>query len=115
MKRIIQGLVLATLITTAQASPFPGNGDPVELPPVWTHADNQTGPVTGSSFPGNGDPVELAAQSTYADAHAGEPNTMVGSAIAGNGDPVSLDSLSTYADRYAMELGAASRQAALSE
>jgi hypothetical protein len=27
MKRIIQGLVLATLISTAQASPFPAGAD----------------------------------------------------------------------------------------
>ena len=34
-----QALVLATLISTAQASPFPGNGDPVELPALSTYAD----------------------------------------------------------------------------
>jgi len=75
MKRIIQGLVLATLISTAQASPFPGNGDPVSLP----------------------------AESTYADRFAGEVHVGLDSAIAGNGDPVSLPALSTYADQFATD------------
>jgi hypothetical protein len=73
MKRIIQGLVLATLISTAQASPFPDNGDPVNLPAHWTYADRHAGESNtqeGSAFPDNGDPVNLPAQSTYADRFA---------------------------------------------
>ena len=89
MKRIIQGLVLATLVTTAQASPFPAgaDGELVALPAQWTYADRNpvTGNMTGSSFP------------------------------AGDSELVALPAQSTYADRYAMEIGGASRQAALSE
>ena len=72
MKRIIQGLVLATLITTAQASPFPADGEPVALDAQSTYADRNAdkGIATGSSFPGDGEPVALAAQSTYADRYA---------------------------------------------
>jgi len=106
MKSIIQGLVLATLISTAQASPFPGNGDPVSLPPEWTYADRNAGEgdvQLGSAIPGNGDPVSLAAESTYADAHAGEGNMQVGSAFPDNGDPISLPALSTYADQFATD------------
>ena len=106
MKRIIQGLVLATLISTAQASPFPGNGDPVELPAQWTYADRHAGEgnmQVGSAIPGNGDPVELPALSTYADRFAGEGDVQLGSAIPGNGDPVELPALSTYADQFATD------------
>ncbi|MGZ9080380.1 MAG: hypothetical protein ACXW2A_18820 [Burkholderiales bacterium] len=105
MKRIIQGLVLASLFSVAQASPFPGNGDPVFLEPEWTHAERSAGQddgmKLGSAIPGNGDPVELPALSTYADAHVNEPNMQAGSAIPGNGDPVELPALSTYADSFA--------------
>ena len=106
MKRIIQGLVLATLISTAQASPFPGNGDPVELPAQWTYADRHAGEGNmqmGSAIPGNGDPVELSALSTYADRCAGEVQVGLASAIPGNGDPVELPALSTYADQFATD------------
>lgn len=59
MKRIIQGLVLATLISTAQASPFPADGETIfSVPAEWT----------------------------YADRHAGEPNILVGSAFPASGD-----------------------------
>jgi hypothetical protein len=114
MKRIIQGLVLATLISTAQASPFPGNGDPVSLPAQWTYADRHAGGDNmqmGSAIPGNGDPVSLPALSTYADRFAGEVHVGLDSAIAGNGDPVSLPALSTYADQFATDRA---RQAAAS-
>ena len=102
MKRLVQAFVLATLVSAAQASPFPGNGDPVGVSPQWTHADRyaSAGDVSGSSIPGNGDPVALPARSTYSDVHAGESNMQVGSAFPGNGDPVSLPSHSTYADRF---------------
>ena len=106
MKRIIQGLILATLISTAQASPFPGNGDPVSLPVQWTYADRHAGEVVGdmgSAIPGNGDPVSLPVESTYADRFAGEVIVDMGSAIPGNGDPVSLPTESTYADRFATD------------
>ena len=58
MTRIIQGLVLATLISAAQAqeSPFPKN-------------------VGG----------DLKPLSTYADAHAADANRQVSSAIPGDG------------------------------
>ena len=122
MKRIIQGLVLATLISTAQASPFPGNGDPVTLPALSSYADRHAGEgnaQSGSAIPGNGDPVSLSTESTYADANAVAPSTMVGSAIPGNGDPVSVPAWSTYADSFATDraqhAGIASEAAALSE
>ena len=54
-------------------------------------------------FPGNGDPVGVPPRSTYSDVHAGESNMQVGSAFAGNGDPVSIPTHSTYADRFATE------------
>jgi hypothetical protein len=114
MKRIIQGLVLATLISTAQASPFPDNGDPVSLPVQWTYADRHAGEVVGdmgSAIPGNGDPVNLPTESTYADRFAGEVIVDMGSAIAGDGDPVSLPTESTYADQFTAERA---RQAAAS-
>jgi len=106
MKRIIQGLVLAALISTAQASPFPDNGDPVSLTVEWTYADRHAGEVIvdmGSAIAGNGDPVSLTVESTYADRFAGEVDVDMGSAIAGNGDPVSLTVESTYADRFAKD------------
>ena len=106
MKRIIQGLVLGTLISTAQASPFPDNGDPVSLPAQWTYADRHAGGAdgqVGSAIPGNGDPVNLPAKSTYADGFAGEGNMQLGSAIPENGDPVNLPAKSTYADQFAAE------------
>lgn len=104
MKRIIQGLILAALISTAQASPFPGNGDPVNLPVEWTYADRHAGEDVrdmGSAIPGNGDPVSLPVESTYADRFAGEVGVDMGSAIPGNGDPVGLQTESTYADQFA--------------
>jgi sulfur carrier protein ThiS len=106
MKRIIQGLVLATLISTAQASPFPDNGDPVSLPAQWTYADRHAGEgnmQVGSAIPGNGDPVSLPAELTYADQFAGEGDVQLGSAIPGNGDPVSLPAELTYADQFATD------------
>ena len=123
MKRIIQGLVLATLVTTAQASPFPGNGDPVPLPAEWTYADRhavEPGAMAGGSFGGDGELVALPARSTYADRHAGDANTMTGSAfpIDGDGELIPLPARSTYADRFATERvagGSADEAAALSE
>jgi sulfur carrier protein ThiS len=106
MKRIIQGLVLATLISTAQASPFPADGEPVNLPAQWTYADRHAGEGNvqlSSAIPGNGEQVNLPAQSTYADAHAGEGNMQLGSAFPADGEPVNLSAQSTYADRFATD------------
>ena len=106
MKRIIQGLVLATFVSTAQASPFPESGDPVTLPAQSTYADMHAGkphPQLGSAIPESGDPVTLPAKSTYADRFAGETDVSMESAIPGNGDPVTLPAQSTYADQFAAE------------
>src|SRR5688572_5088500 len=76
MKRIIQSLVLATLISTAQASPLPADAEPVSLPTQPTHADR----------------------------YAGVADVQMGSAIpAGAEDIVSSPSGSTYADRFTVE------------
>jgi hypothetical protein len=119
MKRIIQGLVLATLITTAQASPFPNDGELVALPAQWTHADRNpvAGNMTESSFPaGDSELVALPAESTYADRNAGSISVQTGgTSIGGDGELVALPAQSTYAERFAMERGFAPTQAALSE
>jgi hypothetical protein len=121
MKRIIQGLVLATLISTAQASPFPADGDAdLSLPALSTYADRHAGdrniPV-GSAFPVGGEPLGMPAQWTYADRHAGDRVTRVGSAFPADGDAnYGLPARSTYADRFAtdreQQAGRASAQAA---
>ena len=119
MKRIIQGLVLATLVTTAQASPFPSEGEPVPLPAQWTYADRNpvAGNMTGSSFPaGDSELVALSAESTYADRYAGSISVQASNGpIGGDGELVALPAQSTYAERFAMERGSAPTQAALSE
>ena len=84
MKRIIQGLVLATLISTAQASPFPEGGEPSGLAPEWTYADRHSGGgnmQVGSAFPEGGEPSGLPAQSTYADRFATDRARHVSSSI----------------------------------
>ena len=90
MKRIIQGLVLATLISTAQASPFPADAESSYSPPVaWTYADRHAGEpnmLVGSAIPADAESSSLSAQSTYADRHAGEPSILVGSAFPASGD-----------------------------
>jgi len=114
MKRVIQGLVLATLMTTAQASPFLAEGEPVPLAAQSTYAERHSGNMQGGSWsPSEGELVALRAQSTYTDRHANEASR-IGSAFPGGGELVALPSQSTYIDRFAMEAGAA-RQAALSE
>ena len=116
MKRIIQGLVLATLVTTAQAGQY--DGELVALPAQWTYADrNPVAGNMGSAFPaGDSELVALPAQSTYAGSNAGSINAQTGSnTIGGDGELVALPAESTYADRFAMERGSAPTQAALSE
>src|SRR5687767_7822581 len=106
MKRIIQGLVLATLVTTAQATSFPYDGELVALPAQWTYADRNpvAGNMTGSPFPaGDSELVALPAQSTYADANP-VTGTLTGPFASGDGELVALPAQSTYADRYAMEI-----------
>lgn len=88
MTRIIQGLVLATLISAAHAqqSPFPKN-EGGDLKPLSTYADARGGSTNGtdtSAFPKN-EGGDLKALSTYADAHAADANRQVGSAIPGDG------------------------------
>jgi len=115
MKRIIQGLVLAALVTTAQAAPFPAEGEPVALASQSTYADRHVGErsAIGNAFAADGEPAALVSQSTYADRHTGERST-IGNAFPADGEPVALSSQSTYADRHAM-VSTASKQAALSE
>ena len=111
MKRIIQAMVVAALITGAQAvsaDAFPGNGDPIVLQSEWTYADkNAAGIAQGGSvdpFPGNGDPVVLASQETHAERHAGEiAQGGLADAFPGHGDPVVLPAMSTYADQFVTE------------
>jgi hypothetical protein len=93
MKRIIQGLAFAALVSGA--------------PAVWSEW-NFNDADSGSSIP---------AQSTYADRHANEPVQLFGFASLADADAGSiLPAQSTRADRYAEELGKAVTQtAALSE
>src|SRR5262245_57241691 len=122
MKRIIPALVLAALVSTAQASPFPADGEGVlGIPVEWTYADKHAGEpnrLVGSAIPVGSESFSFPAQSTYADKHAGEPNTLVGSAFPadGEGNP-GLQAQSTYADRFAKDLAerAGGDMAALSE
>jgi hypothetical protein len=90
MKRIIQGLVLAALVSTAQASPFPADGETIfSVPAEWTYADRHAGEpntLVGSAIPADGEASSLAVESTYADRHAGDPNILVGSAFPASGD-----------------------------
>ena len=121
MKRIIPALVLAALVSTAQASPFPADGEAIGGVPVeWTYADKHAGdPSKGDPVIARGDNTfSLPAQSTYADKHAGEANTLVGSAFPADGEAFGgLQAQSTYADRFAKDLAerAGSDMAALSE
>ena len=80
MKRIIQGLAFAALISGA--------------PAVWSEW-NYNDADAGASIP---------TQSTYADRHASEPVKLKGFASTANGDvPLSMPAQSTYADRHAGE------------
>ena len=116
MKRVIQGLILATLVTAAQASPFPAEGEPVPLAAQSTYADRHAGNMRGGNWSASeSELVALPAQSTYNDRHVNEASTIGSAFPAGDGELVALPAQSTYADRFAMEAGSASRQAALSE
>src|SRR4030095_664947 len=99
MKRIIQGLVLATLVSTAQASPFPADGEGVlGIPVEWTYADKhavEPNGFVGSAIPVGSESFAFPAQSTYADKHAGEPNRLVGSAIPEDGEAFMLQARET--------------------
>src|SRR5688572_340511 len=111
MKRIIQAVVVAALFTGAEASSadtFPGNGDPVVLPSLSTHADRHAAGIamggSNNPFPGNGDPIELAAASTYADGNAAAIAAAPSSnPFPGNGDPVVLSPMTTYAEQLVTE------------
>jgi hypothetical protein len=86
MKRIIQSLVLAALISTAQASPFPAGAEEVaSLPSESTHADRYSGIAdvqTSSAIPaGAEDVASLPPEPTHADRYAGEGDVQMGSAI----------------------------------
>ena len=78
MKRIIQGLVLAALVSavqTSQASAFPASGDETSVPVAWTYADKHAGGLDqsmGSAFPASGDEKSVPVASTYADRFARE-------------------------------------------
>ena len=118
MKRIIQGLALAALISTAQASQasaFPPDGEPTSVPVAWTYADRHAGGPdlrVGSSFPPNGEETSVPVASTYADRHAGESGQIIGSAFPPDGEPKSVPVAWTRADRYAR---AFDQRAALSD
>jgi hypothetical protein len=118
MKRIIQGLALAALVSAAQVSygsAFPADGEPTSVPVAWTYADRHavgSDQRMGSAFPANGEEKSVPVASTYADRHAGESDRRVGSAFPENGDEKSIPVASTYADRYARQ--ANKRTAALS-
>src|SRR5262245_20978790 len=104
MKRIIQGLFVAALVSTAQASPFPVSAEESSSPAVeWTYADRHAGEPNrvDGVIPGGGETYGLPAQSSYADEHANEPRTLVGSAIPEDGEAFRLEAQSTYADRFA--------------
>ena len=86
MKRIIQALVLATLVSTAQASAFPAGADDVaSLPSESTYADQFVGQPdvqTSSAIPaGADDMASLASEPTHADRYIGEGDTQMGSAF----------------------------------
>lgn len=120
MKRIIPALVLAALVSTAQASPFPADGEAIGGVPVeWTYADkhaNEPNTLVGSAIPVGSEWYSFPAQSTYADKHANEPNTLVGSAFpVGSETFIGLQARSTYADRFAKHLADRGDMAALSE
>ena len=108
MKRIIQGLVLSTLISTAQASPNPANGDdPIGGPsPEWTYADRHAGEGNmqlGSAFPAGDETTGPAVEWTYADRHAGEGDMQLGSAFPLGDDVSGPVPLPTSADRFATD------------
>ena len=112
MKRIIQAVVVAALLTGAQAQAEDGA---IGLPSQWTYADRNAAEIAKevvvSAFPGKAaDPVSLASQSTYADQHAAEiAREVVASAFPGEAaDPVML---STYADRFVNERNVQARGA----
>jgi carbonic anhydrase len=118
MKRIIQGLVLAALVSavqTSQASAFPASGDETSVPVAWTYADRHAGEMNqsiGSAFPASGDEKSVPVAWTYADKHAGELQIM-GNAFPASGDEKPVPVASTYADRFADK--ADQRTAALSD
>jgi hypothetical protein len=111
MKRIMQAVVVAALFTGAQASladTFPGNGDPVVLPPLSTYADRYAGEIamggSNNPFPGDGEPVVLAVEWTHADRNAAAIAAAPSSdPFPGNGDPVVLAPMTTYADQFITE------------
>ena len=119
MKRIIQSLVVAALVSTAQASPFPVSAEASSSPPVeWTYADRHEPNTLAGTIPGGGDVVGQPAQSSYAEEHANEPRTLMGSAIPEDAEAFPLQAQSTYADRFATEAvkqAGAMEAAALSE
>ena len=124
MKRIIQGLFLATLISAAQASPFPMGGDEGSGPAnEWTYADRHIGDRDvriGTAFPMGSDDVSgPAPHSTYADSHAGDRDMLAGNPFPVGGDDGSGPApRSTYAEAYAQReqlAGSAGQTAALSE
>lgn len=111
MKRIIQAVVVAALVTGAQASSadaFPGNGDPIVLAPASTYADQHAATIaqggSNNPFPGDGEPVVLASAWTYADRNAAAIAAAPSSdPFPGNGDPIVLVPMSTYADGFVTE------------
>ena len=128
MKRIIQGLAFAALVSGAPAVwsewNFNDAGAGVSIPTQSTYADRYAGKpaqLIGFASNVNGDlGVSIPTRSTYADRDAGKPVQLIGFASNVDGDlGVSIPTRSTYADRFVRDntkvAGSASTQAALSE
>ena len=122
MKSIIQGLFLATLISAAQASPFPMNGEELSIPTQSTYTDRfaDKGDVhAGNAFPANAEEVSVPVQWTHADRNPVAGNIQLGSAFPMDGEAVSIPAHSTYAEAYAqrdqLAGNAGAQSAALSE
>jgi hypothetical protein len=128
MKRIIQGLTFAALISGAPAVWSEWNFNDADagasIPARSTYADRHAGePVQliGFAWLPKGEAfLGIPAQSNYAYRHAGEPVQLYGFGSLVDADAgVSLPTQSTYADRFATDrarvASSASTQAALSE
>jgi len=122
MKSIIQGLFLATLISAAQASPFPMDGEAVSIPTQSTYTDrfdDKGDKLAGSAFPVSAEEVSVPVQWTHADRNPVEGNIQLGSTFPMDGEAVSIPARSTCAEAYAqrdrLAGNAGAQSAALSE
>ena len=103
MKRIIQAVVVASLVAGAQAAlAFPSNGDDVLPQFQSSYSDRYADKGTPAmQFPASGDEAMPVVSSTYADRHAGgivyAPMVFP---VAGD-DVIIFTGTSTRADRFA--------------